>query len=509
MSKARYNIIMVLSLLIITSALHAKPLQRTTPANISNLTVVQQNDSLFISFDVSLEKNDLKSNESLQLIPIIRGQNCVIELPGILVQGTKRASYYKRERNFQNYSEYSRTTPLITFTAKEKKIKTQYLYTIPITESIDGANLFVDSYLYTCCDGWLEKGEELLSERIRFVAPQPPRPTMVPAARVTYLEAPKEETKKRSSMLRSYINFHVDKYDVIPELGNNSYELSRIDSVLDPMLKNKDIYKLQYITIDGFASPEATWKHNYKLAYNRANNFWSFLSHKYQLTFMGKDMVTITSNSEDWKGLVTLIEQEDMPYKQSVLDVINENSDPDIRERRVRAISKGAAWKYMLKNYFHLLRRMEITVDYEVGYLSDRDALDIFEKRPMDLGLEEMYRVCTLKGMSKEQAYLFSMNYFADNPIAIINASSVKLTEGDVDAAERYLSAVKNNTLAFNNIAIFYLLKEDYTKATSYFEKARNSGDKLAQTNLDNLDKYIKALQQWENSKGNYIYRTR
>lgn len=479
-----------------------------TGVEITELAVTQQNDSLYISFNATVRGDALRRNESLQLIPMIKDGAADVELPSLLINGRKRAAYYKRERYFQPPAEYSRTEPLAAVTLGRDGASAAYRFAIPVTPAIDGGRLVIDAYIYGCCDGTLATGGDLLAERLSAETPKPERPAFTDFSRVSHLDAPREEVKSRSASLKAYLNFRVDKYDILPDLGNNRAELARIDSALASLLTDRDLYTVQTVTVDGFASPEASWAHNEKLAYNRADNFWKHLARNYRVQHIPASAVKVNSQGEDWTGLVKLVTEGDMPMKDEVLALIERTPDPDQRERRLKTLGDGAPWRYMLEFYFPLLRRMEIACDYNVRSLKDQEAVRLLETRPTDLSLQEMYRACELKGMPRDEAYVFAAGHFPQNPVALLNASSVMLAAGDADAAEAYLFPLREQPMAYNNLGVYYMLRGDYDRALDFLTRAAEAGDQNARANLQELNSYLEELVLWQDDRGSHAYRT-
>lgn len=162
--------------------------------------------------------------------------------------------------------------------------------------------------------------------------------------------------------LTIHLNYPVDKWTVYPEYNGNREELARLDSVLAPIIDNPDRYVIDEIVINGYASPEATYRHNMILSDNRARAVRDYLREHYGLT----DATAMIYNGygEDWQGLRDAVAHSDMPDRDDVIGIIDNVGLFAGREKQIMNLRGGKTYNYMLKNLFPPLRRMELRITY-------------------------------------------------------------------------------------------------------------------------------------------------
>ena len=481
----------------------------STKLTFNNISVLHKNDSIHISFSFTANKGAVKSNESLMVVPMIQAPASDTELPGILVNGRRRAGFYKRELNFRSYDEMPEIAPMKILTLKRKPVHTAYKYVLPVSQSIDGGNLYFYEYAYNCCSGTMERSDGILAENFMNNLEKATEPSRIMNDAVTYVKAEYEEVKHREASLKAYLNFRVNKYDIIAELNNNKAELARLDSAISPFTWEEDYFTVKSVKVGGYASPEGSWKSNEVLAYNRARNFWQYLAARYEIKGLSQENVKIISHSEDWTELANLVRNSHIQGKEEALAIIEGNDDFDTRELKLKKLNNGLMYKYLLENYYPLLRRMEISFQYNVRGLTDEEAVNMLKTNPTDLSLDEMYRAYTLQGLKSDEMYKLSVLYFPENPIAIINASSVFLAKNDTVSAWNYLKSVQDDLRAFNNMGLYYLLSGELEKAEDYLEKAKASDPANAERNLNQLRRFIEQKKAQDNYSPIHQYKVK
>lgn len=122
--------------------------------------------------------------------------------------------------------------------------------------------------------------------------------------------------------------------------------------------------ELKSIVVNGYASPEGAYATNAKLARVRANQLKNYLVSHYRIP---KNMITINSVGEDWEGVESFIsssEDEVLAGRDSLLQAIKANGNPDAKEKVLRR-NFPDAYKYLSKYSFPQLRRATYTLDYQ------------------------------------------------------------------------------------------------------------------------------------------------
>ena len=116
--------------------------------------------------------------------------------------------------------------------------------------------------------------------------------------------------------------------------------------------------KVARIVVAGFASPEGTQAVNERLAGQRADAIVDFL-----LANSGVDgrLISLYNGGPDWYGLREMVATSDLPDKHAVTDIIDNTPVWAVqgadRLSKLKALSGGRTYNYMLRNYFPQLRQ--------------------------------------------------------------------------------------------------------------------------------------------------------
>jgi len=194
---------------------------------------------------------------------------------------------------------------------------------------------------------------------------------------------------------------------------------------------------LEKITIVGFASPEGNKQQNMRLAENRAKALSRYLQQEMNIP---EKIFDIQSGGEDWDGLLELIKQSDMQYKDEVIKIITDTA-PEKRNEQLKQLRGGRPYQSM----------------YDVIYPQLRDA-------------------CYINVWYSE---------IKDGAAEAINDAIALIAALRYDEALESLRAVEDDPRSWNAIGTCYLLQGDYSQARVWLKKAAEAGDKEAEKNLD------------------------
>lgn len=484
--------------------LNITPNEESIPLEENYLKVVNEksftrNDSLYVDFQLLINGKVVKSGESLSLIPEYQMKNDAYELPAILINGKKRVPYYKRERKLttpENYWEYKPYTTVVAKKNKDQQVA--YKYALPLPGNIEEGKLILKHIKQDCCDINLEETDTLAlahkgntrcnDSGVKLLAVgYTENPNN--AKTVNYIAPTPEQEKIRQDTIRIRINYPVDKAQVLVNYKNNANELGRVDELFSHFYTAQNTYTLLEGKITGYASPEAPYYYNLKLSKRRANGFYAYFREEYS-GMVQLPKIAVVGAGEDWDGLVKAVKTTDMKYKNKVLRIIRNNGIFKGREKKLMDLAGGTPYRYMLKNLFAPLRRIELIVTYRVRSFTTEEAKKMVQKRPKDLSQKEIYDIAIQTDDS--QLIEKAVTYFPNDITANINASSAALIDGDLDKAYTYLQKVWNEPKAFNNIGVYYTLKKEYTKARAFFTKALGVDKTKAEANLKLLNEIDK-----------------
>ncbi len=113
-----------------------------------------------------------------------------------------------------------------------------------------------------------------------------------------------------------------------------------------------------YITV--YCSIEDTYEKNARLASKRSKAVLDYLERNYRIS--DRYEVRLRKVPEDWAELRHRVEVSDMPYRQAVLNIIDTVDVFRGREKDLMKLAGGVPYKYMQKEMFPWLRRVEIRV---------------------------------------------------------------------------------------------------------------------------------------------------
>jgi pentatricopeptide repeat protein len=243
--------------------------------------------------------------------------------------------------------------------------------------------------------------------------------------------------------------------------------IQEIDQLIDE-LRNDSNLTIQQVIITGYASPEGASHSNYRLSENRAKAFADFLANRYAIS---REQLFVNWKGEDWEGLERVLENAPIPDNDLILSIIQESEADDLREQKLKGLG---SYPVLLKDYYPLLRRNELNINFIVKAFNLDEAKIILRTNPQYLSLNEMYLLANsyAKG-SKEFNEVFNIasRMYPKDPVAQFNAATADIESGSFVQALNVLEKIDRPD-AWNNLAIIYAKRGELIKAAELFEKA-------------------------------------
>lgn len=449
--------------------------QAAKDMKILNKEIKKKGNKVNVYMDLNLDQVKVASNKGLVFTPIIYKGEDTLKLPAVEVMGRKRFVYYERTR------KTATENPLIVAKRENKKSQTlRYAYTTPYREWMKNSNFAISNDACGCNQKLL--AENLLTNNTEALT----TPQQLYQA---YREPKAEVVKVRQENGSARLNFRINKWDIVKELGNNSNELATIKQTLD-LVKNDPDVTITSITLHGYASPDGNYANNDKLSRNRTQALNQYLLKTYPVD---KKLFKVESTAEDWEGTLKYIESHNIPQKEAALKIINSNLTPDQKEQTLAA-KAGEAFRFLIDKVWPSLRRTDYTIEYDVKAFNLEEARKVMNTRPQKLSLQEMYMVANSypKG-SEEYNNVFdtAVKMFPEDKLANLNAAIAAIDRGDKVRAEKYLKKAGTGAEEDNTRGCLAVLNEDYVAAKQYFQKAVAGGLKGAQENLDKVNKIV------------------
>ena len=323
-----------------------------------------------------------------------------------------------------------------------------------------------------------------------------PPPIYDPVLRAGFITPDVEEVKARNESGSAYLDFVVDRSEILPGFRNNAAELQKIYSTIQLVRDNPDM-TITGISIIGHASPEGTYAYNMSLSERRAV---ALRNHVRSVANSGLDTGSITSRGagEDWAGLDSLVAASRMLDKNGALEIIRSTDDPDSRETRLKELGDGSAYRQIFADIYPQLRRSDYRVGYTVVPFTVEKGKDVLRTRPGDLSLNEMFLIAgTYREGSNEFNELFetAANVFPESDVANLNAAANALNRRDAISAARYLDRVRETSETYwNDMGILAFLQGDTQNAAECFARGGAQGA----ANAAELLKHLQSLAERE-----------
>lgn len=445
--------------------------------NHSALAVVDSN--VVVSFQITAIQ-DVPATQSVVLVPelIDTTTSQKVTLPMIFINSRNQQIYFERSLKNQ-YPD------ALAFRKKRgKNLDIDYIRTVKYEPWMDHA--VVKLLKQSCaCTNMKNRGEVIVAAFNK--EEQEPAVNLYPV----YLVPPADKSVKvREERGSAFLCFEVNKWDIKPEYMTNPIELQKIFNSVN-MVKNDSDVTIRKMTIEGFASPEGSFSHNKMLSEKRTQALKNYLV----ASNIGKGIrMEATGKGENWDGLKAYLKSHTaIPQHDKLLSITNSNIGPDDKERRMRR-ETPEGFNYILKNGFPSLRCTNYTVVYTVRPFTLEESERVYETRPINLSLNEIYRLAEKYSDNQDKYYSIirraSVLYPNDSYINL-TMSFLALKRNDATGAAEYLSKVKDCPEKTMNSGLVAYLQGDLNLAVQLIKKAAKQGVREAQPQLEEFEKLI------------------
>lgn len=492
MKKMRY-ITLAFMTLVIVQLMCGQSIQSNKRVRVTVNEAKQIADSLIIDLDITTDGKPIKSNNSLNLTPILVINNTTEKLPGIEIKGRRNYKAYLRQLSLMSHSRraaYQASAPYAVIKGYKKAEieKINYHLAIPFNPWMSDAQLVLKEDDCGC-------GETSISEMIilaeaieldRVVSPYTIQPF------VAYIIPEAETIKKRFIECEAVMDFAVGRSELVMDRGNNAAEMNKIISTMNSVLNDDDI-NITGVEIAGYASPEGNALSNQKLSENRAKALKNALMRSYNYP---ENFYSSYFGGEDWEGLVNELSQSSYPYREAIIAIINGNENIEQRKAEVKRYANGMPYREMLITLYPALRRVVFKANFDVRQFDVEEAKRVLQINPQHLSLNEMFYVANQYPEGSKafnEVFFIAAKTYPDSPEANINAATAAIEQADYDRAGEYLRRIDSNYSSphfYNALGILQMMKENnYKEAQRLFERAAQEGLNSAIFNLNELNK--------------------
>ena len=446
-----------------------------------------ENDTLTLDFGFNVEEVSVNSTQSYAFTPVLFAGKNYQTLPPVVVSGKKQFKMRRQDRRIAEKGGYTEPYIVVEGKSANRQDRVSYKISIPYEEWMAQADMWILQEGKKDC--LIDLPEIQVIEPVIVVEEEPlPQkgeicePCM---SMVSYLVPTEQPLKVRSEQNTLYIEYAVGGTEFKADFKNNAAELQKLKETLNPLTEG-DLVTFKAINVCGYASPDGSAKTNDRVATKRADSFALYLKGSYHFP---DSILKVTSAGEDWESLIKMLEEEKPTYAEKALDIIGKYPALDVREARLKS-GLGASYRTLVNDYFSRLRRLSISVDYEVREVRNSEAAQLIYTNPKMLNLQEMFGVAkTYQPGTKEykEVYEIAATNYPSDVVANINAASANIVYGDFDRAKQYMERVKDDPRAWNNLGVLAWLSGDSEIAKEWFTKALTVEPEKAQENLNKM----------------------
>ena len=337
------------------------------------------------------------------------------------------------------------------------------------------------------------------------------------------------------------ILFEISK-DVVRAKELKKDEIKAIQDYIAASLKDST-KKVKQIGISAYASPDGPLDLNEKLSKGRGTSSQKFMKEFFKKSkIKGVDsLVNVQTTSEDWDGFKALMENSTIQDKELVLRVLTMYSDPIVREKEIKNISK--TYTQIAETVLPLLRRAKFAAEVSVEGRNDADFKALAAANTLDsLSLEELHYAAKVVENKDQQIAIYkkaaekfptdirafnNLGVFAfndgnmveakaqfekglainkDNSVVKNNMGAVLLTEGNVNEAEKlFVEAADAGKEVRYNLGIISIMKGKYEPATDYLGGSESFNQGLGLYLVNKGDEAKKILDKVDTGKAFYL----
>lgn len=459
---------------------------------VKNLTTNRANGRLTIDMDIDISNIEVGADETLILTPAIEKNGNSLELPSVEIMGRRAYMYYRRNEEIPvtNNPFYAERIAKRAERKAGQKQTVDYTATVPFAEWMRGSTVVVKEGSCGCDQTPIALGDNNVGRVLHEI--------YYPQYIISFVEPEPEPIKVRAESHSAYINFKVDRYEILENYKSNNTELASIVNSIEKV-KDDDDLTITSITIEGWASPEGTEQHNKILSENRANSLADYVTKK---TAIARNDIHAIGRGEDWEGLKREVENTPRLLDQKkVLEIIADATMTlDQKDDALEALIPPTIYQRLMNELYPRLRRNDYRIEYNVRNFNIEEAKALVDSDPRKLSVGELYKVAgTYEKGSKEYNHVMAVaaKTYPSVVAAAVNQASLLMAEKKYAEALDVLSKSDQNDariLAAQGYAYINMGDQAKAKAKAAWEKAAAKGQADAKHNLEELDKHLKSL---------------
>ena len=479
--------ILYIAILFVTPA--SAQLFYAEDGEISNLQVSRANGEVTVTMNIDITNITVGRDETIILTPIVTDDSHRYTMPSIELMGRRAYLYYLREDG-KSQTEQPFAAQRVDKRAEKRDGERQvleYEARFAFEEWMRGSMVAIREGLCGC--GKLRgESETPVAEFGHQV--------YVPEYVWSFVAPDPEPVKVRNESHSAYINFHSNRYEILESYRNNSSELAGILASISKVDEDEDL-SITSITIEGWASPEATEEHNKTLSHNRAQSLANYVS---KHTGIARERIEAVGCGEDWAGLRHLVEATPgLLHRDKVFAIIDrEDIGLDHKNTLLAQLKPNTIYQRLMNEMYPKLRRNDYKIVYEVRNFDINEARQLIYSDPKKLSVEEIYTVAHSYEVGSAEychAVEVAAEHYPDVVAAAVNAAELALRQGDKAKARAILErCTADDARLIAALGYLSLDAGNYDEARTLLQRAAAAGNKDAAHNLAELERYLASL---------------
>lgn len=449
--------------------------QSEAALRVSDIKINRAGDDLMVAIDINPRSVNPGRDKEVVFTPIIRsaaGTDSLV-LPAVKIAGRNR--YYSHLRN-KNIAPGEKV-----YDAASKEI-IEYRADVPFLPWMVKAQVDMQSAVANCCQA-AKAGPDTPLALLDYEIP-----AIEPAFR--FVELTGDSAIVLTAEGRAYVDFIVNRTEIRPKYRRNKVELAKIIESIDKV-KNDPDATITRITIKGFASPEGPYDNNVRLAMGRTASLKEYVREHYRFD---PEIMSTDYEPEDWAGLRAWVEQCTLPARAEILQIIDSPLAPDPKNSEIQR-RYPQEYKLMLDSVYPGLRHSDYTVKYRIrAYATVDELMEVYAATPERMRPVDFQRIAAVYPTGSDrynEIMLKAVEIHPNDPDANLNAATIALRRGDMDAAERFLAHAGSSPEAVYTRATAAAMVRDYDRARTLFDEAATLGLDAAATERDRVDAII------------------
>ena len=444
---------------------------------VSELAPSADGKTLAACYNLEVAPEVFNDCASVILTPVVRdeeGHKNVIEIVVVSAEGAKVNMDWLQS---QCYSACDPNRVRFLTARKGETARVNTCTNIPYDKWMDdGAAFYVTTQQVTYKPNCIKNypGEEYICDIPYLAKPLVVDPVMT--------AIPVEAKMEGDRVLRTKLFYPVNVTKKVDNYLENAEALELLNTL------DRGNFEVTGVSIEGWASPEATVAYNKRLSENRAKTVKNIIADKYNFP---QEVYTVNGNGEYWDSIIDYVDNSEEPViadnRAALQDAIASNGDLDKREAAIKKIDGGKPYKNIFDAVYPRSRFAEAVVTFRnKGYNQD-DCMKLYKADPKNLSADEY--VLLIQDGAPQDVVENAVKLYPNDPRVAAVAAAKEYEAGNIDKAIELYKKAGNTEEVMNNLAACYLAKGDAENAKACLDKVTDP--QLSETNANELRKVI------------------